>query len=141
TVPPYFFDTEATPVAALDARDSELIIFVAGFGHPPNIDAAIWFVGEILPRIVREVPGARLMLIGSNPTDAVRALAGDTVTVTGYVSDARLAELYGSARVAVVPLRFGAGVKNKVVEALNFGAPLVTTPVGLQGLPELDRIV
>jgi glycosyltransferase involved in cell wall biosynthesis len=58
--------------------------------------------------------------------------------VTGYVSDARLAELYNAARVAVVPLRFGAGVKNKVVEAMNYGVPLVTTPVGLQGLHGID---
>jgi glycosyltransferase involved in cell wall biosynthesis len=61
--------------------------------------------------------------------------------VTGYVSDARLAELYDLARVAIVPLRFGAGVKNKVVEAMNFGTPLVTTSVGVQGMPGLDAFL
>ncbi len=141
TVPAYCLRPDQTPVNPLAERASDLIVFVAGFGHPPNIDAAIWLVNEILPRIVAALPAMRLMLVGSNPTEAVLALAGDRVTVTGYVTDARLAELYGSARVAVVPLRFGAGVKNKVVEALNFGVPLVTTPVGLQGLPELERIV
>ena len=87
------------------------------------------------------MPQIRLQLVGSNPTDEVKALAGPAITVTGYVTDERLAELYDSSRVSVVPLRFGAGVKNKVVEALNFGTPLVTTPVGAQGLPGLEDIV
>ncbi|WP_414444088.1 glycosyltransferase [Burkholderia sp. 22PA0106] len=138
TLPAYFFRTEDTSVVPVGARERDLIIFVAGFGHPPNIDAAKWLVADILPRITQAVPGVRLMLIGSNPTDEVKALAAGNVTVTGYVSDEELARLYGEARVAVVPLRFGAGVKNKVVEALNFGVPLVTTPVGLQGLAGLD---
>lgn len=138
TLPAYFFRTEATPVVPIGERERDLIVFVAGFGHPPNIDAAKWMVADILPHIRQAVPGVRLMLIGSNPTDEVKALAADDVTVTGYVSDEELARLYGRARVAVVPLRFGAGVKNKVVEALNFGVPLVTTPVGLQGLTDLD---
>ncbi|AGK46544.1 glycosyl transferases group 1 family protein [Burkholderia thailandensis MSMB121] len=141
TLPPYFFQPRLTPAGRPDARERNQIIFVAGFGHPPNVDAAKWFVSDILPRIVEAVPDANLMLIGSNPTDEVKALAASNVTVTGYVTDERLAELYDRARVAVVPLRFGAGVKNKVVEALNFGAPLVTTPVGLQGLPGLDDVV
>ena len=58
--------------------------------------------------------------------------------MTGFVSDAELQRRYGAARVAVVPLRFGAGVKSKVVEALQQGLPLVTTHVGAQGLPEVE---
>ncbi|AJX71028.1 glycosyl hydrolase family 1 [Burkholderia pseudomallei] len=141
TLPPYFFQPRSTSAGKPDVRVRNRIIFVAGFGHPPNVDAAKWFVNDILPRIVEAVPDTDLMLIGSNPTDEVKALAASNVTVTGYVTDERLAELYDCARVAVVPLRFGAGVKNKVVEALNFGAPLVTTPVGLQGLPGLGDVV
>jgi len=111
------------------------ILFVAGFGHPPNEDAACWFVENVLPTVRAWVGDATLSIVGSNPSERVQALAGDAVCVLANVSDAALNERYRSARIAVVPLRCGAGVKLKVVEALRDGVPLVTTPVGAQGLP------
>ena len=71
---------------------------------------------------------------------AVKALAGPQVDVTGFVSDAALQQYYAEARVAVVPLRYGAGVKSKVVEALQQGLPLVTTSVGAQGLAGVEAV-
>jgi glycosyltransferase involved in cell wall biosynthesis len=141
TLPGYFFDARPNPSGEIALFERSNIVFVAGFGHPPNVDAATWLVTSILPLILVELPKVHLTLVGSNPTDEVKALAGPNVTVTGWVSDERLAELYDLARVVIVPLRFGAGVKNKVVEALHFGVPLVTTPVGAQGLPGLEEIV
>ena len=114
------------------------LLFVAGFGHPPNVDAAVWLANEIMPKVWAKRPNLRLALVGSNPTSDVRALANERVEVTGYVDDAELERRYRSARVAVVPLRFGAGVKSKVVEALHHGLPLVTTHVGAQGLPGIE---
>jgi len=116
------------------------LIFVAGFAHPPNVDAACWLVGEILPLLRAARPDLTLALIGSNPTPEVRALAGPGIEVTGFVPDHELARRYGAARVAVCPLRFGAGVKLKVIEAMHHGVPLVTTPAGAQGLPGLDAV-
>ena len=139
TVPPYFFDEHREPTPGPNGRKG--ILFVAGFGHPPNVDAAEWLVREIMPLVHREIADAHLWLVGSNPTPAVQQLASDTVTVTGYVSDERLNEFYRNARVAVVPLRFGAGVKSKVVEAMHHGLPLVTTPTGAQGVVGLDLIL
>jgi GT2 family glycosyltransferase/SAM-dependent methyltransferase len=141
TLPPYFFGSRPTTDTAATLGSRSHIVFVAGFGHPPNVDAAKWLVADILPRVVAKFPQIHLMLVGSNPTDEVKALASGAVTVTGYVSDERLAELYDLARVAVVPLRFGAGVKNKVIEAMNFGTPLVTTLIGAQGLDGLGAIL
>ncbi|WP_296657663.1 methyltransferase domain-containing protein [Paraburkholderia sp.] len=140
-LPPYFFEPRPDSENEETLHERSQIVFVAGFGHPPNVDAAKWLVNEIMPRISAELPHIQLSLVGSNPTDEVKALAGPQVVVTGYVTDERLAELYELARVAVVPLRFGAGVKNKVVEAMNFGTPLVTTPVGIQGLAGLEDIL
>ncbi|MBV9247983.1 MAG: glycosyltransferase, partial [Acetobacteraceae bacterium] len=111
------------------------IVFVAGFAHPPNEDAACWFMREVLGKVRLKHPGATLSIVGSQPTARVRSLAGNGVTVLADVDDAKLLEVYRRARVAVVPLRWGAGVKLKVVEALREGVPLVTTPVGAQGLP------
>ena len=140
TVPLYFFESaefEATQVG----RTTTDILFVAGFGHPPNVDAAKWLVADIFPRIKMQVPAAKLILAGSNPTNEVKALAGAAVTVTGYLSDQALDAYYERVGVAVVPLRFGAGVKGKVLEALHHALPLVTTSVGAQGLEGLDAVV
>ncbi len=82
-----------------------------------------------------------LSIIGSNPTARVQALVSEDVAMVANVSDAELQAAYDRARVAVVPLRCGAGVKLKVVEALRTGTPLVTTPVGAQGLPGLSQVV
>lgn len=116
------------------------IIFVAGFAHGPNVDAAQWLIQSVMPLVWATHPGVMLSLVGSNPTDAVRALAGSHVEVTGFVTDEDLARRYAAARVAVVPLRFGAGVKGKVVEATQHGLPLVTTTIGAQGLDDLDTV-
>lgn len=116
------------------------ILFVAGFGHPPNEDAAIWLAESIFPKVLELVPDARLYLVGSNPTARVEALARGRVVVTGFVEDSVLFDFYSKCRVAVVPLRYGAGIKSKVVEALQQGLPLVTTSVGAQGLIDLARV-
>ena len=134
---PYCFDSFAEPRLAPASRQ---IVFVAGFAHPPNVDAAIWFVRDVLPLVAARVPGARMAIIGSNPTGRIWALAGNAIEIHANVSDALLAEWYDRARVAVVPLLSGAGVKLKVVEALRAGVPLVTTPVGAQGLAGIDDV-
>jgi GT2 family glycosyltransferase/glycosyltransferase involved in cell wall biosynthesis len=118
----------------------EGLLFVAGFAHPPNVDAARWLCNEIMPRVRERVPGAKLRLVGSSPTEDVRALAGPLTEVTGQVSEEELLAHYRDARVAIVPLRFGAGIKSKVVEALQQGLPLVTTTVGAQGLPGIEAV-
>jgi O-antigen biosynthesis protein len=141
SLPGYFFEPRGEPGAPASLAGRSHVLFVAGFGHPPNVDAAKWLVLDILPLLKQQVRDVHVSLVGSNPTDEVKALAGPDVTVTGYVTDARLEALYDSSRVVIVPLRFGAGVKNKVVEALHFGTPLVTTSVGAQGLPALEEIV
>jgi glycosyltransferase involved in cell wall biosynthesis len=138
SIVPYCFDD--FPERAAPVRSST-ILFVAGFSHAPNVDAAIFLVQNILPLVRAKRPEARLALVGSHPTPAVMALAGPDVDVTGWVSDADLGRHYRDSRVAVVPLRFGAGVKGKVVQALREGLPLVTTPIGAQGIPGLDRLV
>jgi GT2 family glycosyltransferase len=123
-----------------DPGGREGVLFVAGFAHPPNVDAAEWLVDQVMPRVWAQRPDVVLSLVGAHPTESVRDLTGPRVEVTGFVSDEELAHRYATARVAVVPLRFGAGVKSKVVEALQQGLPLVTTSVGAQGLPGLEAV-
>ncbi len=129
-----YFNDDAVP----EGRSG--VLFVAGFSHPPNEDAAVWFVEHVLPLVHAIRKDVRVTLVGSRPTDRVKALASTAVEVTGYVSDEELARRYGAARVAVVPLRYGAGVKNKVVEALQNGLPLVTTNIGAQGIVGIEMV-
>lgn len=139
TISPYIYP-QASNYIQREPINNNRIIFVAGFGHPPNTDAAKWFVKEILPEIKTRIGDVEVCLIGSNPSDEVKALASDKVIVTGYVTDEQLLAYYLSARVAVVPLRYGAGIKNKVIEAMAYGTPLVTTEVGAQGLEGLAEV-
>lgn len=135
---PYFFEPVAEDAQADGPGERRDLICVAGFAHPPNVDAATWFCAEVLPTLLRAVPDLVLWLVGSNPTPEVQALAGPQVRVTGYVTDGELAVHYARARVAVAPVRYGAGLKSKVVEAYAHGCPLVTTSVGHQGLNALS---
>jgi glycosyltransferase involved in cell wall biosynthesis len=107
-------------------------LFVGGFRHTPNVDAMAWFVREVLPLIADDEPDVSLTIAGSHPPDEVLALANDRVTVTGWVQD--LLPLYAASRVAVAPLRYGAGVKGKVGEAMSLGMPMVLTSIASEGM-------
>jgi GT2 family glycosyltransferase/glycosyltransferase involved in cell wall biosynthesis/SAM-dependent methyltransferase len=133
TLPPFGFDRFREDVSSGLARRSG-ILFVAGFGHRPNVDAVRWFVREVLPIIHAQCPDVCFYIVGSNPPAEVRELTTPKIRVTGHVSDEELARHYDHARVAVAPLRFGGGVKGKVIEAMRFGVPMVTTGTGIQGL-------
>jgi glycosyltransferase involved in cell wall biosynthesis len=117
------------------------LLFVGSYGHPPNRDAALWLASEVFPAILRVRPDARLILAGSGPTQAILALAGPSISVPGRLTEQALTAIYDTARVVLAPLRFGAGVKGKILEALSLGVPLVTTSVGAQGIPNLEAIV
>ncbi len=130
------FHFERLPAIRTFSERRELL-FVGGFGHPPNADAVLWFVKNVLP----ELPRATLIIAGANPPDEIMALQAENVIVKGYISDEELLALYASCRVAVVPLRFGAGVKGKVVEAISNLIPVVSTSFGLEGLPEIGSII
>ena len=129
------------PPGPKPAPDTPNLLFVGSFRHPPNVDAAIWLVREIWPLIRRNHTAAQLTIIGSNPPLDVLALAQPGVEVRGHVTDQDLATAYRKARVALCPLRSGAGVKLKVVEAMHNAVPVVTTGIGIQGLPSIDTLV
>ena len=104
------------------------LLFVGNFSHPPNVDAALWLVGEILPR----VPGASLVLAGSEMPAAVRDLAGPRVRLEQNPPD--VLPLLARAAISVAPLRTGGGMRMKVLQSLGAGRATVTTTLGAAGL-------
>ncbi|CAH1223472.1 glycosyltransferase [Paenibacillus sp. JJ-223] len=129
----------ASHVEGFDARKD--ILFVGGFNHTPNYDGIVWFLDEIFGRIKKQIPNVKLYIVGSNPPDDLKAKSADDVIVTGFVSDEELERYYNRSRLVIVPLRYGAGVKGKVVEALYYQVPIVTTSIGSEGLEEAEMVM
>lgn len=115
-------------------RERRDIIYVGGFGHGPNIDAVEWFATEIFPTILEKIPEVKWYVVGGSVPENIKRFASDNIIFTGYISDEELEILYNQCRLSVVPLRVGAGVKGKVVEAAYFQIPLITTSIGAEGL-------
>jgi glycosyltransferase involved in cell wall biosynthesis len=142
-------DIKAIPLYALpdvsiepfDISQCSDILFVGGFNHPPNVDAVCWFVEEVLPLANELGLDCKIHIVGSNPVSSVQALQSEQVIVHGYLGDEQLNDLYAQVRLVVVPLRFGAGVKGKVIEAVQKGRLLVTTSVGAEGIPEAESVM
>lgn len=108
------------------------LVFIGGFGHPPNADAVRWMVHEIMPVLLQSDPSLHLHVLGDVSDDDRRELEGPNVTLHGRVAD--LAPFMDACRVSVAPLRFGAGVKGKVNMAMSYGLPVVATPVAAEGM-------
>jgi glycosyltransferase involved in cell wall biosynthesis len=123
--------------ARADHRDSGTeLLFIGNYVHPPNVDAALRLARAIFPAVLREVPEARLVLAGANPPAAVRALGGEAVTVPGFVPN--LAPLVDRAAVVPVPLRYGGGMRVKVLEALAAGKAVVASRTAVDGIAVRD---
>ena len=108
------------------------ILFVGGFGHPPNEDAVRWFVADILPLLHARDPSMCLHIAGDITPEARVSLAQPGIKIHGRVND--LSELMNHCRVSIAPLRFGAGVKGKVNMAMSYGLPVVVTPIAAEGM-------
>lgn len=117
------------------------ILFVGGFGHPPNTDAVLWFNEHVMPLLISMDSSITFHVVGSAVPESIKACESPNVFVHGYLSDEKLNQLYTEVRLCVVPLRFGAGVKGKVLEALQAGLPIVTTPTGAEGIPMAEQVM
>ena len=103
------------------------ILFCGNMSYEPNVHAAQFLAQEVMPLVWQEVPEATLLLAGASPKREVRRLAGERVTVSGYVDDIR--ESYASARVFAAPMQTGSGLQNKLLEAMAMQLPCVTTSI------------
>lgn len=113
---------------------SATVVFCGVMNYAPNEAGAVWLAREVWPLVVARRPDARLQLVGSQPSAAVRALAGPGIEVTGRVPHTR--DYMWNAAVAAAPLHTARGLQNKVLEALAAGLPVVTTTAVREGLPD-----
>lgn len=137
TVPLFIFQGKTGEGLAHGKREG--LLFVGGFAHQPNVDGILWFMNDIYPAVREQLGEVTLRVVGANPPEALRGRPG--VVLAGAVSDAELQALYDRSRVVVAPLRYGAGIKGKVVEAVFQRVPLVTTTIGAEGMPEPEAVL
>ena len=120
------------------SSDKHNLLFVGGFSHEPNIDAVSWFCDEIFPDILNEIPNAKLTVVGSDPPDQILNYRSDSIIILGYVPS--LAPIFRENYISIAPLRYGAGMKGKIGEAMAYGLPVVTTHIGAQGMDLVHRV-
>jgi glycosyltransferase involved in cell wall biosynthesis len=108
-------------------------LFVGNYDYAPNTDAALRLARDIFPRIRQQVPAARLYLVGGNPPPELKTCASDCIEITGRVPDLR--PFFEFSMIFVSPLRLGAGIKNKILEAMAMETPVVATPLSCDGIP------
>jgi len=113
-------------------RQPTELLFLGNYEYAPNLDAAFFLIDEVLPRVRSVHPSATLSLVGHAPPPDLLARQCESVRVLGRVDDVR--PYYAQAAAFVAPLRLGAGMKNKILEALAMRAPVVTTPIGADGI-------
>jgi len=117
----------ATPFAARRG-----IGFIGSFAHAPNLDAMRWFLAEIWPLVLREVPDMEMTVVGAGFPEALLEGVPGRVRALGHVPD--VAPWFEGLRLTVAPLRFGAGAKGKVASSLAAGVPCVATPIAAEGM-------
>ncbi len=112
------------------------LVFIGGYDHEPNVDAVTWFVQEVFPKVQEQIPDIRFTILGSKPPESVKRLARNNVDVLGWVPDP--APYFELSRIFVAPLRYGAGMKGKIGQAMSLGLPVVTTRIGAEGMQLVD---
>ncbi len=112
------------------------LVFIGSYDHESNVDAVTWFVQEIFPKVQEQIPDIRFTILGSKPPESVKRLVRNNVDVLGWVPDP--APYFELSRIFVAPLRYDAGMKGKIGQAMSLGLPVVTTRIGAEEMQLVD---
>ncbi len=126
------------PPPDLNVPRSPTVLFTGNFEYPPNRDAARVLTADIFPKVHAQIPDARLALVGNAPPAEILALTNKQIQVTGNVPD--IGAYLRDAQIFACPLRYGAGIKNKVLEAMASGCAVAATPLSMEGIDAQDGI-
>jgi sugar transferase (PEP-CTERM/EpsH1 system associated) len=113
------------------------LVFAGNMNYPPNIAAAIFLATAILPKVHAQFPKVTLLIAGANPSSDVLNLANEKVTVSGWMNDIR--DAYCESRIFIAPMFIGAGMQNKILEAMSSELPVITTSLAAQAFPEKNQ--
>jgi len=119
------------------ARGPATILYFGNMSTAHNVDTALFLAEEIFPLVQEQVPEAKLELVGRNMGPRILGLLGRK-GISLHADVPEIQEHLAAATVCVCPMRFGSGIKTKILEALAAGLPVVTTPVGAEGIPDSD---
>ena len=118
-------------------EDNCSVAFIGAMGHPPNVEAVLWFSTHVWPRLVAHNANAKFYVVGANPTDQIRGLSNSrNVFVTGTVPDVRT--YINRVQVLVVPMQSGGGIKNKVLEGMASSKPIVANMLAVAGIEHVE---
>jgi glycosyltransferase involved in cell wall biosynthesis len=135
---PITVDPDQVRPVAHERQDAPVILHLGTMFWPPNISGVVWFAREVLPLIHQELPETRFVVVGKDPPPEVRALEADPrIRVTGYVPDPT--PYLAAADAFVVPLHAGGGMRVKILDAWLWGLPIVSTPIGAEGIQIRDE--
>ena len=112
------------------------IVFVGTMNYEPNISAVNYFVNKVFPSLLKRYPQLKFYIVGNKPSKEVMKLKCDNIIVTGFVND--VWEYLKQSAVVVIPMISGAGIQNKILEAMSIGGCVVTTPIGFEGLKKRE---
>jgi GT2 family glycosyltransferase/2-polyprenyl-3-methyl-5-hydroxy-6-metoxy-1,4-benzoquinol methylase len=126
---PFALDLPGRQKAFSERRD---IAFIAGYLFEPNVDAVVHFVRDIWPHIAERLPDAQFLMVGSNMPESVARLASERIKAIGYVKN--LTQFLENCRLTVAPIRYGAGIKGKIISSLTHGVPVVATSLAAEGM-------
>ncbi len=121
---------QPVPETSFDEREG--LVFIGNYNHQPNEDAVYFFIQEVLPHIHAQLPDLNFYVLGSNMKEKMKSLASDRVKIVGWVD--QVEPHFAQRRVFVSYLRYGAGMKGKLGQALSLGLPVVTTSIGAEGM-------
>ena len=135
-VVPHGVDVEDFSFSDIKGRERS-VVFVGNYLHYPNVDAVLYFYQEIWPRIKSEDAGIKFNVVGQDPPPEIQTLSqDDAVIVTGRVDDVR--PYLKKGRVFICPVRLGGGFRGKILEAMAVGTPVVSSPLGAEGVPSVQ---
>lgn len=129
---------ELVPVGAdiheplcFEKHNGKNIIFVGKMSYGPNIEAAKWFVKEVFPRLREMIEDVKFYIVGKDPSDDIKRMESEDIIVTGLVDNVK--KFYTISDLVVIPLKNGGGVKVKLLEAISYNKPIVSTSIGVEG--------
>ena len=138
-ITPYLYNLN-TMTKHNDFDNSRDIIFV-GSSHGPNLNGLLWFINDIFPLVVKQIPDIVLNIVGSSIAPEIKKIKSKNIKVVGYLSEEELNELYSKTKLSIAPLRYGAGIKGKIIDSLYHSTPVVTTPIGVEGIDDKYNLV